>query len=111
MLNGARGGTNIPDEDRGGVYAHAKKHLVDDFSVPSEDVPELKEWTFDRIRLATAAGVMKTERAFELITVLVEAQEATIAERDVALAATMDRIHSLEQEIINLSGQIVEILG
>ena len=119
VLNGARGGTNIPDDDRGGVYAHAKKHLVDDFSVPSEDVPELKEWTqekdmpfsFDRIRLAAASGVIEIDKAFELITVLVEAQEATIAERDTIVIAAMDRIHSLEAEITNLSGQIVETLG
>lgn len=111
VLNGARGGTNIPDDDRDGVYAHVKKHLVDDFSVPSEDVPELKEWTFDRIRLAAAAGVIEIDKAFELITVLVEAQEATIAERDTMVIAAMGRIHGLEAEITNLSGQIVETLG
>jgi len=111
VLNGARGGTLIPEDDRGGVYAHAKKHLVTDFDVPSEDVPALKEWTFERIRLAAAAGAIETDKAFELIAELVETQEAAIAERDIALVAAMERICELEAEITDLSSEIVEAFG
>jgi len=111
VLNGGRGGTNIPDDDRGGVYAHVKKHLVDDFGVAPEDVAELKEWTVDAIRLAAVAGIIEIDKAFELIAVLVKAQEVAIAEKDATVIATMDRIHELEAEVIDLSGQIVEALG
>ena len=40
-LNGARGGSTIPEADRQGVYAHLKAHLVD-HGVKEADVPELK---------------------------------------------------------------------
>jgi len=39
VLNGARGGTNIPDSDRRGVYNHFKSHLQD---ANYENIPELK---------------------------------------------------------------------
>lgn len=35
-LNGARGGADIPDEDRKGVYNHAARHLIDDKREPAE---------------------------------------------------------------------------
>jgi HK97 family phage prohead protease len=38
VLNGGRGGSNIPDADREAVYAHLAKHLKD----AGMDVPELK---------------------------------------------------------------------
>jgi HK97 family phage prohead protease len=38
-LNGARGGSSIPDADRKGVYNHLAKHLRD---AGVEDIPELK---------------------------------------------------------------------
>lgn len=38
-LNGARGGVNIPDDDRKGVYNHLAKHYRDDLK---EEPPELK---------------------------------------------------------------------
>jgi len=38
VLNGARGGTTIPEADRKGVYAHLKKHLSD----AGVDVPDYK---------------------------------------------------------------------
>jgi hypothetical protein len=36
VLNGARGGTTIPDSDRSGVYAHLAKHLRDGDVEPPE---------------------------------------------------------------------------
>lgn len=39
ILNGARGGTTIPDEDRKGVYNHLARHLKD---AAIEDPPPLK---------------------------------------------------------------------
>jgi hypothetical protein len=41
-LNGGRGGFDIPDGDRAGVYAHVRKHLVDS-GVKDADIPELKD--------------------------------------------------------------------
>jgi hypothetical protein len=38
ILNGARGGTDIPSSDRKGVYNHLARHLRD----AGEDAPELK---------------------------------------------------------------------
>lgn len=38
VLNGGRGGANIPDSERSGVHRHLAKHYRDDFD---EDAPEL----------------------------------------------------------------------
>jgi HK97 family phage prohead protease len=43
VLNGGRGGTTIPDEDRKSVYAHLAKHLKDAGMKP----PELKSQVID----------------------------------------------------------------
>jgi hypothetical protein len=40
-LNGARGGVDIRDSDRAGVYTHLTRHLREDFEVPNEEIPEL----------------------------------------------------------------------
>lgn len=40
-LNGARGGSTIPEADRKGVHAHLAAHLID-HGVKEADVPELK---------------------------------------------------------------------
>jgi phage head maturation protease len=42
VLNGARGGADIPDGDRAGVYTHLTRHLREDFEVPNEEIPELR---------------------------------------------------------------------
>jgi len=39
VLNGGRGGTNVPDADRQGVYNHLAKHLKD---AGVDDIPELE---------------------------------------------------------------------
>jgi hypothetical protein len=39
-LNGARGGVDIPDDDRKGVYEHLAKHYRDDFD---EEPPDLRD--------------------------------------------------------------------
>jgi hypothetical protein len=111
VLNGARGGTIIPDEDRSGVYAHAKKHLVTDFGVPSADVPALKDLTFDDIRLAAAAGAITVDRAFELVGEIIEDSQLVIAQRDAALEKAEQKVLDLEKEVTNLSAQIVEACG
>jgi len=41
ILNGGRGGANIPEADRKGVWAHLAAHLKD-AGVAADDVPELK---------------------------------------------------------------------
>lgn len=48
VLNGARGGADIPDKDRQGVYNHLAAHLRDaDIEPPdlrSKNVPEIRNW-------------------------------------------------------------------
>jgi hypothetical protein len=72
VLNGGRGGTNIPDADRKGVYNHLAKHLRDDFDVPADEIPELKYFDIDEIRLAHAAGVIDTDEAYAEIEKLIK---------------------------------------
>jgi len=43
VLNGGRGGADIPDSDRKGVYAHLAKHIRD----AGKEPPELKDWEYD----------------------------------------------------------------
>ena len=111
VLNGGRGGTTIPEEDRSGVYAHAKKHLVKDFDVPPADVPELKAWTFDEIRFAATVGGISVERAFELIGEIVEDSQLVAAQRGAALEKAEQKVLDLEKEVTSLSAQIVDALG
>jgi len=47
VLNGAMGGTTIPDADREGVHAHLARHLRD----AGQDVPELKEITMRETKI------------------------------------------------------------
>lgn len=44
VLNGGRGGADIPDSDRKGVHAHLAKHLRDS---GADEVPPLKAWEYD----------------------------------------------------------------
>jgi len=59
VLNGARGGTTIPDADRRGVWNHLARHLRDADVEP----PELK--SLDEIE--AKAGVRHTSKEFEMI--------------------------------------------
>lgn len=53
ILNGARTGTTIPDDDRKGVWKHLAAHLTD-AGIKEEDVPELK--SADQLLDERAAG-------------------------------------------------------
>jgi hypothetical protein len=64
VLNGGRGGANIPDSDRKGIYAHLAKHIRDAGKEPSE----LKDWEYDAStdgplfdRLQADVGEQKSE--------------------------------------------------
>ncbi len=59
VLNGARGGTTIPDADRRGVWNHLARHLRDADVEP----PELK--SLDEIE--AKAGARHTSKGFEMI--------------------------------------------
>ena len=111
VLNGGRGGTNIPEEDRSGVYAHVRKHLIDDFGVAPDDVPELKAVSFEDVRLAAAAGAITVDEAFERLQKVFKATKDALAENEIALAAAQDKIHGLETQIATISAEIVETLG
>ena len=45
VLNGGRGGADIPDTERRGVYNHVAKHLRDG----DKDVPELRSYSLDSL--------------------------------------------------------------
>jgi hypothetical protein len=65
VLLGARGGVDIPDGDRKGVYNHLKRHYAEF----GKDVPEFKELSrsdLDNIEDATASDIM---------TILMDIQE------------------------------------
>jgi HK97 family phage prohead protease len=55
VLNGGRGGTNIPKEDYQGVYNHLVKHLKD---ADREEIPELKR---SRQRYETRTLTLRSE--------------------------------------------------
>ncbi len=115
VLNGGRGGTNIPEGDRKGVYAHVRKHLVDDFGVDPDDVPELKDAkglaSLDEIRLAHVAGALTADEAYEEIEGLVagleiELRSAVEAEAKAIEAAEMwrGRARELAAKVIRSKG-------
>ena len=51
VLNGARGGVDIPAADRDGVYSHVKNHMLD-AGIAEEDIPTLR----GTIQAAVEAG-------------------------------------------------------
>jgi len=57
VLNGGRGGADIPDGDRQGVWSHLAAHLRDGDQEP----PELKEGTRDKARPAAGLQGTRTE--------------------------------------------------
>ena len=57
VLNGARGGTTIPDSDRKGVYNHVATHLRDGDIEPSE----LKSMDSDYIEIRTFKAEIRKE--------------------------------------------------
>jgi hypothetical protein len=84
VLNGGRGGANIPDSDRGGVHAHLGKHLKD----ADMDVPPLRSapWTpeelgayIDSEEFMTAFGAILLEDPARARDVL-KAAEAALAD-------------------------------
>lgn len=67
-LLGARGGVNIPDNDRQGVYNHLAKH----YAQFDKTVPEFKSYTDEEIKLIEVYGhekyaTIETEAAVETI--------------------------------------------
>jgi len=59
ILNGARGGTKIPDKDRKGVYNHVAAHLKDGDIEPAElksTTEEIEIRTFTELELRTDEG-------------------------------------------------------
>jgi HK97 family phage prohead protease len=60
ILNGARGGSNIPDADRQGVWSHAAKHLRDAGEEPaelkSEDALDLLDRVLGLLTVGDLAG-------------------------------------------------------
>jgi len=62
VLNGGRGGTTIPDEDRQGVWNHLARHLRDaDIEPPAlaraEDLPDEVRQPFGEVEIRTATSL------------------------------------------------------
>lgn len=81
VLNGGRGGADIPDADRQGVYEHLANHLKD----AGMDPPELKEaWRAARDRMQELGGVSRTRTRLHegrrLVGDLTPLQESAVRE-------------------------------
>jgi len=62
VLNGARGGTNIPAADRKGVYNHVAKHIRDDFDAEPAPLKSIEEIENDPYNiLLNEIDVLKNE--------------------------------------------------
>jgi len=62
VLNGARGGANIPAADRKGVYNHVAKHIRDDFDAEPAPLKSIEEIENDPYNiLLNEIGVLKNE--------------------------------------------------
>jgi len=62
VLNGARGGANIPSADRKGVYNHVAKHIRDDFDAEPAPLKSIEEIENDPYNiLLNEINVLKNE--------------------------------------------------
>jgi phage head maturation protease len=85
-LNGARGGVDIPDGDRAGVYTHLTRHLREDFEVPNEEIPELR------------SAELEPEPELDNDDV----DEDTKAVDDVDLMELKERIDNIETKLVSI---------
>jgi len=82
VLNGGRGGANIPDGDRRGVYAHVARHLRDGDREP----PELKGRTFVEEAHDALAAVDAVLARADSLAEYREGGRLTTAKRDTLVA-------------------------
>jgi len=75
-----------------------------------EDESE-KQWTFENIRLAAAAGVIPVDEAFERIEKLIDVAKGAIAELEGALAVAQQTNGDLALRLTELSAEVVDTLG
>ena len=81
VLNGGRGGANIPDDQRKGVWAHLAAHLRDADVEPPELKGELR--LVDHVALALATDVAIAKRLSDLATMRSkEGRRLSAANRD-----------------------------
>ena len=97
-LNGARGGTTIPDADRKGVWSHAARHLKD---ADLEPAPLKDSWPdsmkyLDQIEFTTEAVQGIIERTEEILK-LREGKKILIAE------ASLDGLRKTQKAVADLS--------
>lgn len=106
-LNGARGGVDIPSDDRQGVFEHVAKHIRDH----GEEPPELKADDAEHLTLAAHAAVVAeelrglTERLQEIAEQRRD-QKRKIGDRSARmLTITRTEIIRAEEACKNLFGQ------
>jgi HK97 family phage prohead protease len=94
-LLGARGGVDIPDVDRVGVYNHLSRHYREDFD---EEPPEYREAS--ALHDSTVCPVEKGESLGSLLNGLIDDEVEDGAERSEVLAA-MGRAGGIEAGTVN----------
>lgn len=112
-LFGARGGVNIPDADRRGVYDHLARHYREFDKEPpgfkeysAEELIELfpdlyPERTIDEVRLACAAGAISAAEALAL------AEKRIVAPSLAAKAEAEAEAKKWQQECASLAARII----
>ena len=108
-LNGARGGTSIPDKDRKGVYNHLAKHVRDDFKAepaPLKSLEDLVKKDIDEVvdevdQIETRQSKDKSD-----LTPDVPVEKSG----DEKMDETNDTLSENRQRYMNLSDRLVETL-
>lgn len=105
VLNGARGGTTIPDADRQGVYNHLARHLRDAGAEP----PELRSKSFtlpDHVGfvLGDTAAVLDRVQAFG-------SRSGSRKEGRVLSTANHRRLTAMASALLEAHGALVELLA
>lgn len=106
ILNGGRGGTNIPDADRQGVWRHLAKHLRDADMEP----PELRSLDADgkRMPLRDHIEVLLADAA-EVIERLEEVSEQRAEEDRHPSESTIKRMALIKLVLADLVGRLEQV--
>jgi hypothetical protein len=103
VLNGGRGGANIPDADRTGVYAHLSAHLNDAKIEAPELLPIDGKGTHGPLKESIEMLIVNMG---EVVTRMEEVGELRKAEGRRPAETTIQRVEVMKSGIIDLLGRI-----
>lgn len=108
VLNGARGGTTIPESDRKGVYAHLAKHLRDADIEPPElrSAEECGIKLIEHVRLVT----WEAETAVDRLRSLSQMRSKDGKDLPDELKAEAIEMASAFEEMLRCSGQLAALV-